>query len=520
MDWNGIAGNKEVDRLAREDTETGNLIQIVPWFAEVFVQDQRYVPRYVVMMYLSALLSVLTAFIGFVGIYLMHNDLYESGQYIIKPLINKIDQVTIKLNIMKWYLLNAYRHAKNITSTSELIPKPLFETIRFLVKRHDKNYFTKPMKELKAAKDYFQGALKKERTYFILENVLWLCAIPLPIILMILMKKYTYIRIKAVNYICPAMLVSMLFTMIVCSILHYYGIQLADFCHNATINLVKHNPISKINNHTAYYYLTCTNESAAINLAEAPVTRLMLENISFYIANYTDLKLNNQNAYNFHHLQRSVDRFMELSDYFKSCRDSKNYYQELRVVICENSLQGLLLQASVAGPWNGFFLTLTLIALCRVRAWQRALLCLKILGNPFFESKVYHKDCLDAIEAHCYDSQPQREDGVLNLESGVSQCVSQSVGGRGSCLSIYRERLLVVSAWRVVEEVVMLSDHHHIVLDVVFRRPASSRRQRGGPPLRWSLKRLDRDLPPRRGWVIPTLRSRTFRKGKRCGSRP
>lgn len=49
------------------------------------------------MMNLTALLSILAAFIGFVGVFAMHNDLYEVTQFTIKPLINKINQITVEV---------------------------------------------------------------------------------------------------------------------------------------------------------------------------------------------------------------------------------------------------------------------------------------------------------------------------------------------------------------------------------------------------------------------------------------
>jgi hypothetical protein len=52
-----------------------------------------------------------------------------------------------------------------------------------------------------------------------------------------------------------------------------------------------------------------------------------------------------------------------------------------------------------------------------------------------------------------------------------------------------------ISEWRVAEEIATLSDHRHIVFDVSLRNPRSSSvRHRNGPPRRWSLKRLDRDM--------------------------
>ncbi|XP_072934935.1 uncharacterized protein [Epargyreus clarus] len=54
------------------------------------------------------------------------------------------------------------------------------------------------------------------------------------------------------------------------------------------------------------------------------------------------------------------------------------------------------------------------------------------------------------------------------------------------------ERL--VTGWRVAEEIVTLSDHRHITLDVALQLPVHNGRLGEGPPRRWALKRLDRDM--------------------------
>ncbi|CAH2209136.1 jg18883, partial [Pararge aegeria aegeria] len=52
----------------------------------------------------------------------------------------------------------------------------------------------------------------------------------------------------------------------------------------------------------------------------------------------------------------------------------------------------------------------------------------------------------------------------------------------------------MVSGWRVAEEVVTLSDHRHIVFQVTQRPSCMSNHRNCSPPLRWSLKKLNRDL--------------------------
>ncbi|XP_072938884.1 uncharacterized protein [Epargyreus clarus] len=52
----------------------------------------------------------------------------------------------------------------------------------------------------------------------------------------------------------------------------------------------------------------------------------------------------------------------------------------------------------------------------------------------------------------------------------------------------------LVTGWRVAEAIVTLSDHRHITLDVALQLPVHNGRLGEGPPRRWALKRLDRDM--------------------------
>lgn len=57
------------------------------------------------MMNLCAVLTIAAAFTGFVGAFIMHNDLHEASQYTIKPLISKIDDVNYEVRSTKVFRL-------------------------------------------------------------------------------------------------------------------------------------------------------------------------------------------------------------------------------------------------------------------------------------------------------------------------------------------------------------------------------------------------------------------------------
>lgn len=48
-------------------------------------------------MNLTAMLSVLAAFIGFVGVFALHNDLHDVAHYTLMPLVNKVDKFTLEV---------------------------------------------------------------------------------------------------------------------------------------------------------------------------------------------------------------------------------------------------------------------------------------------------------------------------------------------------------------------------------------------------------------------------------------
>lgn len=58
-------------------------------------------------MNLCAILSILSAFIGFVGAFTMHNELHEAMQYTIKPFIGTIDQFTNEVRSKKIFRLRS-----------------------------------------------------------------------------------------------------------------------------------------------------------------------------------------------------------------------------------------------------------------------------------------------------------------------------------------------------------------------------------------------------------------------------
>ncbi|XP_026324955.1 uncharacterized protein LOC113233934 [Hyposmocoma kahamanoa] len=63
-----------------------------------------------------------------------------------------------------------------------------------------------------------------------------------------------------------------------------------------------------------------------------------------------------------------------------------------------DTLKGFLMEALLTGPVCGFCLTIMLVALCRLRAWQKALLCihlhdLKNCEDPAMDSICKRRSC-------------------------------------------------------------------------------------------------------------------------------
>ncbi|XP_026324916.1 uncharacterized protein LOC113233903 [Hyposmocoma kahamanoa] len=201
------------------------------------------------------------------------------------------------------------------------------------------------------------------------------------------MKKYTYFHICLLDILIPGTLLAMIAVTSMTSFLLVISIGIADFCHNSTQNFINLELLD-ISQYTMNYYLSGNDPEHAINISNNPYLLDAQKKMHNVQGEISSIDLNS--------LKGILDELVYNGTQIANSVATKSAFTELRRVLCDVSIEGLLIQAGIAGPCAGLFLTLMLLATCHVRIWQKALLCIFLTEGEKCFSKSYncqHKPC-------------------------------------------------------------------------------------------------------------------------------